>query len=50
MPRDVQLARRICGERTQRFPGLQQKLGPFQDHPHAPRVNILEKLSQCPQH
>ena len=32
------------------FPGLQQKLGPFQDHPHAPRVNILEKLSQCLQH
>ena len=20
------------------------KLGPFQDHPHSPRVNILEKL------
>ena len=26
------------------------KLGPFQDHPHSPRVNILEKLSQCLQH
>ena len=32
-------------ENLERFPGLQQKLGPFQDHPHAPRVNILEKLS-----
>ena len=43
MPRDVQLARRIHGERTWRFPGLQQK--PFQDHPHTPKVNIFEKLS-----
>ena len=45
MPRDTQLARRIHRERTQRFPGLQQNLGPFQDCPHTPRVNILEKLS-----
>ena len=26
------------------------KLGPFQDHPHTPKVNILEKLSQHLQH
>ena len=29
---------------------VNKKLGTFQDHPHAPRENILKKLSQCLQH
>ena len=30
------------------FHDLQTKLGPFQDHPHPPKVNILKKAILAP--
>ena len=42
MPKDIQLARRIRGERT-KTPHYTSTLGPFQDHPNPPKREIFSK-------
>ena len=45
MPRDIQLARRICGERSWATPPSQhQKSRSFQDHPNSPKGESLKSL------
>ena len=44
MPKDIQLARRICGRMNLRCPTTHTKLGPFQDHPRHPKGTAMKKL------